>query len=139
MVNNEPFNKEYIKNKWRLDRFATETSGAEIIEAGMGFARCRMTIDSRHLNAMGNVMGGALFTLADFAFAVAANEDNIEWASVSSTINYLSSAHEGVIWATARQIKKGGRMCVFNIEITDNQDKCVATVVTTGMRIATPN
>ena len=54
------------------DRFATE-NGAVIEEVEEHYAQCSLKLGSRHRNAMGAVMGGVYFTLADFAFAVAAN------------------------------------------------------------------
>ena len=54
------------------DRFATE-NGAVIEEVEEHYAKCSLKLGSHHRNAMGAVMGGVYFTLADFAFAVAAN------------------------------------------------------------------
>ena len=54
------------------DRFATE-NGAVIDEIGEHYAICSMELTPHHLNAAGRVMGGAVFMLADFAFAVASN------------------------------------------------------------------
>lgn len=52
------------------DRYATEVTGCEIAAVTPGYARCRMAITPAHRNALGIVMGGAIFTLADFTFAV---------------------------------------------------------------------
>ena len=38
-----------------------------------GHSVCEMPIEDIHRNAMGNIMGGAIFTLADFALAIAGN------------------------------------------------------------------
>ena len=57
------------------DRFATE-NGAVIDEIGEHYAICSMEITPHHQNAAGRVMGGAVFMLADFAFAVASNFGN---------------------------------------------------------------
>ena len=43
----------------------------EIEEVDDGYAKCSLEIQPHHLNAANTVMGGAIFTLADFAFAVA--------------------------------------------------------------------
>lgn len=51
------------------DRFATE-NGAVIEEVEEHYAKCSLKLGSHHRNAMGAVMGGVYFTLADFAFAV---------------------------------------------------------------------
>lgn len=68
-----------IREQFAKDRYATETTGIEITEVGENFARVELELDERHYNALGNVMGGVLFTMADFAFAVATNSgDNMK-------------------------------------------------------------
>ena len=54
------------------DRFATENNMSleTLTENG---AVCAMDITDRHMNAEGHLMGGAILALADFTFAVAAN------------------------------------------------------------------
>ena len=54
------------------NRFAA-MAGVELIAVEQGYAKARMVIASDHLNAVGVCQGGALFTLADLAFAAVAN------------------------------------------------------------------
>lgn len=61
--------REFFKN----DHFATEACGCRVVEAGPGHAVCEFDIEEKHLNGFGGVMGGAIFTLADFAVAIASN------------------------------------------------------------------
>ena len=124
--------KEECIELFSKDRFATEQTGVRIVEVGERYARCEMDVTERHRNAMGNVMGGALFTLADLAFAAAANHDELKWVSVCSTINYLSPASSGTLNAEARCLKQGRRTCVYTIDIHDNQNNAIATITTTG-------
>ncbi|MEC8641641.1 MAG: hotdog fold thioesterase, partial [Pseudomonadota bacterium] len=51
--------------------------GMEIVETGPDFAIVGMTLGARHLNGFGIAHGGALFALADTAFAHACNSENI--------------------------------------------------------------
>ena len=59
---------EQIQKVFANDRFATD-NGAVIEQVDEGYAKCWLEIQPHHLNAAGTVMGGAIFTLADFAFA----------------------------------------------------------------------
>ena len=60
----------HIAEFFERDRFAQE-NGIRVAEVRLGFARTEMTVELRHLNSVGILQGGALFTLADLAFAVA--------------------------------------------------------------------
>jgi len=74
-------NIDEVRKMFQNDRFATENY-AVIDEIGNGYAKCSMQINDRHRNAMGTVMGGASFTLADFAFAVASNHEVMGTVSI---------------------------------------------------------
>lgn len=123
------------------DRYATELSGIEITALSLNEAECKMDVTPQHLNAMGIVMGGAIFTLADLAFAAAANSECIEqgvklqWMSVESSIHYLANSNDTVLWARAQAIKKGNRNCLYEIRVSDSKGKLMAVVQTTGMKI----
>ena len=82
---------EEVKEMFEKDRFATD-NGAVIDEVDDHYAKCSLKIEDRHRNAMGAVMGGVYFTLADFALAVASNWQEMGWVSLDSPITYLSRA-----------------------------------------------
>ena len=124
-----------IRQTFAKDRYATEATGAQILEVGDHFARCGVTLTPIHRNAMGAVMGGVLFTLADFAFAVAANSNALEWVSLESSIHYLSSAPSQRLFATTRCIRQGRTTCLYEIELRNENDQLLAIVTTSGMRI----
>ena len=103
------------------DLYATESTGVKIEEAREGYARCSLTLTPLHRNAMGAVMGGVMFTLADLAFAIAANShclannQPLQWVSLNSSIHYLGQTH--------------------TISIHDENDKPIAIVTTTGIHL----
>ena len=122
--------REYFKE----DRFATE-SGMELTEIGEGTATACVTLSARHKNANGGIMGGAIFTLADLAFAAACN--NIHRPTVASqvSINYLSAPKGEKLFAKARCIKDGRTTCVYNIDVTDDTGRAVAQFVGSGYKL----
>ena len=79
-----------VREIFEADRFAVE-NGAVIDEIGDHSATCSLVVTDSHRNAMGAVMGGVYFMLADFAFAVAANAEKLGCVSMHSDI---SSARE---------------------------------------------
>lgn len=114
--------REFFKN----DIFATECAGVEIIEAQPGHAVCRLDIQPRHCNAAGLPMGGAVFTLADFAFAIAANLGRELTVTQNASISYLSSARGKELIARARLEKAGRRTCFGVVEVSDDTGAQVA-------------
>ena len=117
------------------DRFATE-NGAVIEEVDDHYARCTLRVEERHRNAMGAVMGGVYFTLADFAFAVAANWQEIGTVSLTSDIAYLGTAQGDRLTAEAVCVKNGRTTSYYRIEVKDEFGKLAAIVNTTGYKKA---
>ena len=131
-----------VKKFFANDKYATETTGIEILEAGGGKSKIHLKLDQRHKNALGFVMGAVYFTMADFAFAVASNSDETSGynaVTLSSTINMVNSAKSGELFAEAAPIKDGRSTCFYQIdiyEIPDEKKRPVATVQTAGYKIA---
>lgn len=114
------------------DRFAVDICGAKIKEITDDQVTCTMEITPKHLNAAGTVMGGAIFTLADFTFAVAANFHKKLTVSLDSSICYLGTAKGTELIASSRCIKEGKTTCFYDIYISDDLGTPVAKVSMTG-------
>lgn len=124
---------EEVRELFAKDRFATE-NGAVIEEIGDGYAKCSLQITDSHRNALGAVMGGASFTLADFAFAVAANWENPGVVSLHSNIAYLGVAKGEQLIAEAFCVKAGRATSYYRVDVQDELGNMVAAVTTTGFR-----
>ncbi|MBR4554495.1 MAG: PaaI family thioesterase [Ruminococcus sp.] len=116
------------------DRFATE-NGAVIEAVGKNYARISLELGERHKNAIGSVMGGVYFTIADFAFAVATNFDAPGTVSLTSDISFIGTPRSGKIFAETELIKDGRSVCTFNISVTDELGNRLAAVKTVGYKI----
>lgn len=126
---------EWAKGYFGNDRFATKTTGIEIEEAREGYARCSLKIEDKHLSAMNAVMGGALFTMADFTFAIAANSGQQHTVLMTSSIVYLSPAITSKLTAEANCIKAGKRTCTYCVDIFDDKGVKVVTATCVGHRV----
>lgn len=124
--------KEIIE-MFEKDRFATG-NGAIIEEVADRYAKCSLKLEEIHRNAIGVVMGGVYFTLADFAFAVAVNWKQLDTVSLHSDIAYLGAARGDRLTAEAICIKEGKTTSYYRIEVKDAEDRLVAVVNTTGYR-----
>ena len=126
---------EEAKEFFSLDRFAMKTSGIDILEVGEKYAKCIMNVDERHFNVAGTVMGGAIFTLADFCFAVASNFKQGHAVSINSSINFLRHGIGKYLTAESEIVKDGKTIINYNINVRDENEKLVAVVNVTGMRV----
>ncbi len=122
----------WARETFANDRFATEAAGVIIEEAGDKVCRCSMKITPVHRNAAGGVMGGAIFTMADLTFAVAANFGGRMTVSISSNISFVGPCKGDVLYSSARCIKSGRSTCFYEVEIVDDLGNKVAFVTFTG-------
>ena len=116
------------------DRFATE-NGMTLDEVDACHAVASMKLDARHKNAFGGVMGGAIFTLADFAFAALTNDREHVTVGQQVGINYFSQPKGERLVATARFRKDGRTSCVVNVDVTDDTGRDIAQFVGTGFKL----
>ena len=125
---------EEVRRIFEGDRFATE-NGAVIEEIGDHSAVCSLVITDSHRNAMGAVMGGTYFMLADFAFAVAANWQKIGCVSLHSDISFLSAAKGKKLIAKAICVKNGKTTSCYRIDVMDDLGNLTAMVTATGYHV----
>ena len=124
-----PTLKEFLKN----DQFAA-CSGVELTEVKPGYARARMLVTARHLNGGGVCQGGALFTLADLAFAAVANSHRQLTLSVNANITFLRSVKEGYVYAEATEVFNHHRIPFIEVRITDEAGELIAIFTSSGYR-----
>ena len=128
-------NKELLaeaKNIFYGDKYASQVTGVEILDADVGYSKVALKLDERHMNAVGQVMGGVYFTIADYAFAIASNFKQNPTVTQTSQIVFLSPIKGDTIFAEAVQIKSGRSTCFYKIIITDETGAQNAYVTTTG-------
>ena len=122
--------KEFFKN----DRFAVNI-GCEIQSADKDGAVVSLNVNENHQNGNGTVQGGVIFTLADFACAVAANAQEIAFVSADGTISYINAAGGKRLIADAKVIKCGKTLSFCEAIITDENSKTIAKASFTMCRI----
>lgn len=100
--------------------------GVELLEAGAGRAQARMAIAPHHLNGMGRVHGGAIFGLADLAFAAACNSHGPVAMAINVSINYVKGVTEGTLHAEAFPVSVTPRLGTYTVHVTDEAGDIVA-------------
>ena len=125
---------EEVRKIFEGARFATE-NGAVIESIGDHSATCSLIITDSHRNAMGAVMGGTYFMLADFAFAVAANWEKMGCVSLRSDISFLGAAKGEKLIAEAVCVKNGKTTACYRVDVKDELGNLAATVTATGYHV----
>jgi acyl-CoA thioesterase len=110
---------------FKNDRFA-ERANIELLSVSPGAARAKMTLQPHHLNGYGTVQGGAIFTLADFAFAAASNSHGTVAVAVNVSITFMKAGTEGTLWAEAKEVSKNHKLGSYTVEVKDDQGDLVA-------------
>ena len=114
--------KEFFTSR---DLFARHC-GIELLEVGEGRARARMTLTDDHLNGVGIAHGGAIFTLADLAFAAASNSHGTVAVAINASISYMKATTTGVLIAEAEEVACHPRLGSYTIRVTDDTGELVA-------------
>ena len=109
---------EYFYN----DIFAIQQAGIVILEATNGYAKCKMDINKNHLNADGFVMGGAIFTLADFTASIASNIGHPTTVTLNGNIDFISAGTGPALFAETKMIKDGKSIALCEVDITNDSD-----------------
>ena len=89
-------------------------------------------MEERHLNGGGVCQGGAIYTLADIAFAAVTNSHGILSLGLSNTITFLKSAQLGdTITAECTELLNHHKLPYCDIKITNQHGELLA--VMTGL------
>ena len=128
---------EEAREIFSKDLYATKQSGIQIEEVGEFYSKCSMPITENHRNAYGGVMGGCIYTLADFAFAVASNFGKDRYTvSVVGQASFMSAPRGDLLYADAELIKDGKSNCFYEVTVTDDLDRIIAVVTFNGVHIS---
>lgn len=108
--------------------------GIELEEVHEGYARVVMPLEAHHCNGMGMAHGGAIFSLADLAFAVAANSCGAVSLSLTASISFLSPGKVSPLRAEAREISSTKRIATYEVRIEDGDGTLLAVCQATAYR-----
>ena len=123
--------KNFFENK---DQYAKH-SGIELLELSQGYSKTRMEIKKHHLNGVGMVHGGAIFTLADFAFAAASNSYGTIAVALQVNISFIQAASTGdVLTAEAKEVSRHPKIGLYSIKITNKNNELIADFQGTAYR-----
>lgn len=127
---------EEIRNRFQNDHFAVGVTGIVIESAEPGKAVCSLALEERHMNENNVPMGGAVFTLADFVCAVAANGySERKTVSQNVSITFLAPAKGKRLIAEASCLREGRTTALYAADVRDELGTYVAHAIVNGYKI----
>lgn len=120
------------------DHFARHC-GIKLLEVKPGWAKTEMEVQPHHMNGAKTVHGGAIFTMADFTFAAAANSQGQLALAIDTSISFFKPTHGGTtLYAEAEELSSNRRLGYYQVKITDINQQLVAQFQGTAYRKKEP-
>jgi acyl-CoA thioesterase len=118
---------EAVRERVTSDPFC-ETLGIEVVDLEPGRARTALTVTEDLLNFHGTPHGGAVYSLADAAFAAASNSRGRTAVALETNVSYLEPVETGErLTATAEETHAAGRTAEYEVVVTDGGGGRIAT------------
>jgi len=115
-----------INRFFKSDKFG-EYVGIELLEVSAGSAKVKLELKDQHLNALKTAHGGAIFTLADLAFALASNSHGTIATAINASISYTKAATAGTtLIAEAKEVAVNPKLGNYTIHVTNEQGDIIA-------------
>ena len=106
--------------------------GIQITRIAPGEAEAELPIINDMMNSRNVVQGGAIMTLADFAFAGASNAMGHTTVSTGLNINFLRPGSGKKLIAKAKKIHHGRSTCLYQVDVFNDENKLIAAVSVSG-------
>ena len=125
---------EKIKKLIAKDRFSMDTVGIELLEITPGYAKAWLLIREKHLNGLGTVQGGAIFTLADLTLAAAANSYGRAAVLINANISYFKAVATGTLTAETAEESLNFKVATYTVRVTSQDNELIALMQATVYR-----
>lgn len=125
---------EEAREFFKGDKFATNL-GVSLEKLDEDSCECSLELNDGHKNAVGGVMGGVMFTLADFAFAVLSNNLHSPTVAQQVSVNYLSAPKGNRLIARAVCKKNGRSSSIINVDVRDDTGRDIVQFIGMGFKL----
>jgi 1,4-dihydroxy-2-naphthoyl-CoA hydrolase len=117
--------------------------GIEVVEIGDDYLRARMPVDQRTKQPAGVLHGGASVvlaeTLASWAATFSVDSSKHHCVGLEINANHVRAASSGFVFGTARPVHLGRSTHIWEVRITNEDDKLVCISRVTMAVLNTPN
>jgi len=99
-----------------------------LIKVQEGYSLVEMTFSEDMKNIFGLAHGGAIFSLIDEAFEVAANSHGVVSLALNMNVSYVKAPSDGdILRAEAKEIALSKRIGTYDIRVKNGRDELIAT------------
>jgi len=116
---------QFLERVMTRDRFA-QLLGIEVEDVRVGYARTSLAVQDRLLNGVDIVQGGAIFTLADYALALASNTHENVAVNIESSISFMKPTRSGTLFANAEEISRSKSLASYVVKVANDRKELVA-------------
>jgi acyl-CoA thioesterase len=128
---------EVIKDKFKNDNFAMNLD-VKLDDLTENYVKMHMILKSDMNNFYGRPHGGAIYTLADAAFSVIGNNQNIISVALDCTITYHASPNPGeILYVEGKLLKSTRKISTFIFTLytlNGGEQNLIATMLSTLYR-----
>ncbi len=108
------------------DKFA-QYLGIELLDLTPGYCKVSLQMRDELKNGLGIPHGGAIFSMADFAFACASNSHGTTAVALSMDIHFITSPPvDALLICVADEVRCGRNTGLYRMQITDDTGKLCA-------------
>lgn len=117
--------------------------GIEVVEIGDDYLKARMPVDTRTKQPAGVLHGGASVvlaeTLASWAATFSVDSTKHHCVGLEINANHVRAASSGFVYGTARPIHLGRSTHIWEVRVTNEDDKLVCVSRVTMAVLDVPN
>lgn len=112
----------------------------KLVELKKGFSAVEMTYDPATMdNIYGRAHGGAIFSLIDEAFETVSQTEGTVAVALNVNVTYVSSPEaDARLRAEAREISRTKKTAIYDIKVTDQDSRMIATCQALAYRTGKP-
>lgn len=134
----EEYFRKMVDYRNHHNRFAVE-NGIVITLIREGYAEVELEVQPHHLNPIGSVHGGCLFTLADACCISAATSYGMKVTTMDSSFYFLRPAlNSKKLYGRGQVVKHGRQVNTVRADLYDQDDVLIATGTFSCMSIGQP-
>jgi acyl-CoA thioesterase len=112
-----------VRERIRGDAYC-DTLGIDLAVLEPGYAVTELAVTEDHLNFHGTPHGGAVYSVADAAFAAASNSRGDPAVALETNVSYLNAVDVGdVLTATAEETHVGGSTAEYEVVVTSDGER----------------